>query len=112
MARETYEETGIVVDPADLSVVHVMHRAAAGSGGERVDFFLSARRWSGQPTIGEPDKCDELSWHRLEDLPANTVPYVAAALDACRSSCGFSEYGWGPVPSRPAVPVAVAAALL
>lgn len=94
MAREALEETGIVLDPADLDVVHVMHRAAAGAGGERVDFFLTARRWSGQPEIREPDKCDELSWHPVDDLPDTVIAYVAAALAACRSSQLFSEFDW------------------
>jgi len=92
MVREAFEETGIVIDRADLSVVHVMHRATPD--GERIDFFLNADRWSGKPTIVEPNKCDELSWHPLNALPPNTIPYIAEALNAYRTSSGFSEYGW------------------
>jgi 8-oxo-dGTP diphosphatase len=108
MAREAFEETGIVIDHADLSVVHVMHRATPG--GERIDFFLSASRWVGEPTVREPDKCDELSWHPLAALPGNTIPYVAAALSAYRTSSRFSEYGWmnsSPALDRP-VPAPIA----
>ncbi len=82
--------------PTTRTVVHVMHRAANGPGGERIDFFLTARRWSGQPVVREPDKCDELSWHPLEELPPNTIPYIAAALAAYRAGSFFSEWGWEP----------------
>ncbi len=99
MAREAWEETGIRINVRDLSVVHVMHRAPAGVGGERIDFFLTATRWSGQPTIMEPDKCDELSWHPFDELPSNIIPYVSAALAASRSSRVFSEFGWQPLPA-------------
>jgi hypothetical protein len=71
-----------------------MHRAPAGTGGERVDFFLSATKWSGEPTVLEPDKCDDLSWHSIDALPSNTIPYISAALAAFRSSDAFSEFGW------------------
>lgn len=98
MAREAWEETGVSVDARDLEIVHVMHRAPAGAGGERIDFFLTAARWAGQPAIMEPDKCDDLSWRSLDDLPPNTIPYVAAALTAYRSSQAFSEFGWQPMP--------------
>ena len=35
--REAYEEVGVVLEPADMQVVHVMHRR---SDDERVDFFV------------------------------------------------------------------------
>jgi 8-oxo-dGTP diphosphatase len=94
MVREAWEETGISIDAQDLGIVHVMHRAAAGTGGERVDFFLKATRWRGEPAVMEPDKCDDLSWHSLDALPPNTIPYISSALAAFRSSHAFSEFGW------------------
>ncbi|MGN2637472.1 NUDIX domain-containing protein [Nocardia takedensis] len=47
-AREALEEVGVVIDPADLRVVHVAH--VAGSGPEpRLGVFLHAARWAGGP---------------------------------------------------------------
>lgn len=94
MAREAREEIGVDLDPAGLTVVHVMHRAPAGSGGERVDFFLRARRWTGVPVSREPGKCDRLDWWPAGDLPENTVPYVRAAIEAAVCRVPFSEFGW------------------
>jgi 8-oxo-dGTP pyrophosphatase MutT (NUDIX family) len=92
MARETWEETGIVVRPDRLRVVHVMHRRTGT--GERVDFFLVTDAWDGTPRIMEPDKCDRLEWFPVDDLPRNVIPYVRAAFDGYRRGERYSEFGW------------------
>lgn len=58
MAREALEETGISINSSDLRVVHVMHRRGEtvdGSSNERIDFFLTASAWEGDPQIIEPN---------------------------------------------------------
>lgn len=92
--REALEETGAVISPDDLEVVHVMHRRIAGEADERIDFFLRVHRWRGEPGIREPDKCDELSWHPLPELPGPVVPYVRSALRHHTEGVHYSEFGW------------------
>src|SRR4051812_38201320 len=65
MIREAAEEAGIIVAPADLRFVHVMHRKESGEADERIDLFFAATRWRGEPEIGEPEKCSELRWSPL-----------------------------------------------
>ncbi|HEX5503811.1 MAG TPA: NUDIX domain-containing protein [Thermomicrobiales bacterium] len=92
--REAREEAGIVIAPADLAVVGVMHRL---EGDERVDFFLAASRWAGEAVNAEPHKCAELAWHPLDRLPEDIVPYVRLALDRYRRAPGrlwFESLGW------------------
>jgi 8-oxo-dGTP diphosphatase len=105
MIREAEEEVGVAIAPADLRVVHVMHRNVAGPGAgpeERVDFFLGASRWQGAPGIREPGKCDEVAWFSMASLPGNVVPYVFSALQCCQRGVSYSEFGW-PEIARPAV---------
>lgn len=90
--REAKEEVGITLNKTDLEVVHVMHRLSADD--ERVDFFVIAAGWKGEPEIKEPDKCDQLGWFSSDKLPQNMVPYVQAALKAVQKGQFFSEYGW------------------
>jgi 8-oxo-dGTP diphosphatase len=89
--REAREEIGITLAPEDVSVIGVMHRR---SKGERIDFFVTATRWSGEITNCEPNKCDELRWCRLDALPANTIPYIRRALDNYATSRWFDSFGW------------------
>ncbi len=92
MVRETAEEAGITVSPSALRFVHVMHRKETGESDERIDLFFAATTWRGEPAIGEPEKCSELRWSALEDLPVNVVPYVRAALEHVRHNRGYSEF--------------------
>jgi 8-oxo-dGTP diphosphatase len=93
MIRETAEETGLTLGWADLKLVHVMHRLAE-DGSNRVNFFFAAQTWQGQPSIKEPDKCDELAWYDLDSLPTNVIPYVRHAIEQHQKRNIYSEFGW------------------
>ena len=92
MVREAFEEAGIVIAPANLRFVHVMHRKESNEADERIDLFFVATRWQGEPQIGEPEKCSELRWSPLTALPPNMVPYVRAALDHYRQRHAYAEF--------------------
>ncbi|RZU36093.1 ADP-ribose pyrophosphatase YjhB (NUDIX family) [Streptomyces sp. BK022] len=84
LIREAREETGVVVDRADVrAAVTVHHRAPGGSA--RVGFLFEVRRWAGEPRVMEPDVCDAMTWVPLDTLPAATVAYCRAGLDAYRA---------------------------
>lgn len=89
--REAREEVGVVVDPDDLTFVHVMHRAP-----DRVGLFFAANRWAGEPYNAEPHKCSELGWWPLDRLPADMVGYPAAALARIRDGVPFAHHEWLP----------------
>lgn len=83
-AREVKEEVGIDVDPADLVPVTAMHRTG-GTGDpidERVDFFFTTSKWTGEPSIREPEKAAGLAWYSLDELPEPLVPHEARVLAA------------------------------
>lgn len=81
--REAREELGIEVDPADVTGVTTVHRnQLSGSAiDQRVDFFFTANRWSGEPTTMEPSKSAGLRWFPLDGLPGQVVPHERAVLD-------------------------------
>jgi 8-oxo-dGTP diphosphatase len=89
--REALEEVGVHIDPQDIEFSSVMHRL---DGEERVDFFLKIHKWAGEPVNAEPDKCDELRWVSVNDLPANTIPYIRQALQNHAQATRFDEFGW------------------
>src|SRR5271157_201626 len=83
--RETKEEAGLAITENDLDFAHVMHRRSdserAEDSGERVDFFFKVKRWNGEPRNAEPEKCDDMRWFPLDQLPENTVPYIRFAIE-------------------------------
>ena len=66
--REAREELGLTgIEPV---FEFTMQRTRGGEPiDERVDFFFSARAWSGEPRILEPDKCADLRWCRSTSCP-------------------------------------------
>jgi len=90
--REAEEEAGIKLKPAELDVVHVMHRYRPER--EYIDIYLKADAWEGEAINMEPDKCDELKWYPLENLPDNMIPEVKLALENTKKKIFYGEIGW------------------
>lgn len=88
--REMAEELGVKIDASALRVVGVIHRR---SDTNRIDFFVSAPVWGGEPHVAEPDKCDALGWFSRNALPEAVVPYVREAL-AEGDGPWIRESGW------------------
>ena len=95
--RESVEE--IAVTDLDLAFVTAMQRTRGGEPiDERIDFFFTARSWSGEPRIVEPQKCAELRWCALDDLPDPVVPHERSVLEALRAgtTTAYSTFGFTP----------------
>ncbi|MEU6562649.1 NUDIX hydrolase [Nocardia nova] len=92
--REANEEIGIRLRRADLTCAHVVHHRN-GSDTARVGFFFRADRWDGDIVNREPHKCSELVWREISDIPADAVPYPAAAVRQILAGASFSTHGWG-----------------
>jgi len=91
-AREAFEEIGVTIKKEDLTVVHVMHRF--GEKNERVEFYLIAKEWQGEPAIKEADKCDDLKWFPISELPTNMIPKTKFAIEQYLAGKTFSEFDW------------------
>lgn len=100
MIREAREEVGIEIRHEDLDVVHVMSRRSFWDNcdnSERVDFFLTASHYQGEPTNVESHKHDKLAWLKVNDLPSSTVPYICQAIRYVQLGQTYSEVGWDDV---------------
>jgi 8-oxo-dGTP diphosphatase len=95
--REAREE--IAVDDLELAFVTTMQRTRGGEPiDERVDFFFTARSWTGEPRIVEPDKCAELRWCPLDALPRPVVPHELHVLQGIIGGdlAPYTTFGWQP----------------
>jgi len=89
MIREAKEEVGIELTKDDIELVHVIHRKAVGI--TYIDLVFKAKTWSGETRIMEPDKCDELLWADLDNLPNNVIPFTKKLLE---TQDMYIPYGW------------------
>jgi len=92
LSREVLEEIGIKVDPSDFKHVLTMHRWCGDH--ERIDFFFSVDKWEGEIKNIEPNKCDDLNWFPINNLPSNTIPYIKKAIDCYSNGLSYCEFGW------------------
>ncbi len=90
--REAEEEAGIILKLNNLKVSHVMHRYRPDR--EYIDIYVAAESWEGEIENNEPEKCDELKWFSIEDLPDNIIPEVKLALENIEKRVFYSEVGW------------------
>jgi 8-oxo-dGTP diphosphatase len=89
--REAMEEVGVELSRADLKIVGVMHRLTTD---ERIDWFLAADHWVGDPENCEPHRCSQLLWAPLAELPADVIPYVRRSIENYLEGRWFDSYGW------------------
>ena len=111
VVREAAEEIGIGVAPEDVRPLTVVHRSNDVGGAaleQRVDFFFTARRWSGEPTAAEPERNAGLRWFALDELPERVPPHeravmdlLAAQLDGGRPVPAITTFGFAPALAPP-----------
>lgn len=88
--REAFEETGAVINPEELQFVQVVYHH---SDYLYVDFYWLCTNWDGEIENREPEKCSELSFYSLADLPGEQIaPNVLAALETMSRGEAFSEF--------------------
>ena len=77
MIREAKEELGISLNRQDLKIVHIMHHYT----GKRMNIILEVEKSNLEPRIMEVDKCEELKWVEINNLPENTMEKVKIIID-------------------------------
>jgi ADP-ribose pyrophosphatase YjhB (NUDIX family) len=92
MIREAKEEVGIMVTAKDLELVHTM--SVNASDGHRLHCFFKATTWEGELVNNEPEKCDDLAWFSIDQLPNDIVSYIPQAIECIQKGERYSEVGW------------------
>ena len=91
--REAVEELGVT--DVSLDLVFTMQRTQHGEAiDERVDWFFTARSWTGTPRVVEPDKAAEIGWFPLSALPEPMVPHESHALAHLTSGEAYLTFGF------------------
>jgi 8-oxo-dGTP pyrophosphatase MutT (NUDIX family) len=72
MIRETKEELLIDLNKEDINLIYLLHHYT----GERLNFIFTSPINNLEPKIGELNKCEELIWVPINNLPDNTTDKV------------------------------------
>jgi len=83
--RETYEETGLALCRASLTILGAREHFRFGQ--HYIMFYVRCRAFDGEPLNREPEKCVEWRWFARAEIPQNcTEPsdIIDAALAATR----------------------------
>lgn len=91
IAREAFEEVGIKINEEDLQYVCMVRR---GDNDNYINFFLKANKFEGEPEIIEKDKCDDLIWCDINNIPDNTIVAEKRAIHNYLNDISFDEYGF------------------
>lgn len=91
VVRECAEELGIDVKIKDLSFVHLSHRVSNTGGRTYYDIYFVVNKYHGIPKVIEPDKCSELRWFKIDNLPNEIIDIRKIALDNYRNEIQYSE---------------------
>jgi len=91
LVRECKEEIGIDVRIEDLSFIHASHRLILSLDKIYFDFYFAVNKYDGVPKIMEPDKCSELDWFDIDNLPNDIIELRKAAIEAYKSKKYYSE---------------------
>ncbi len=94
MVREAKEEAGIKIDLDKIEVVHVLHRTCEDFNNERIDIFMTVDEWEGEVKNMEPDKCSDLGWFPLDNIPENTIDYIRHVIERVEEGKVYSEFGF------------------
>ena len=101
LIREIKEEVGIGLYKEHISLCHTMYRTKKDETGDRADYFFVTDVWRGEPRICEPDKCDDLSWFPITQLPENMMHHVKGAIEYAEDGILYSEWGADRVVENP-----------
>jgi 8-oxo-dGTP diphosphatase len=91
LIREAFEEVGIIMTHKNLKLVHITHRKI-DSVVEVIFFFHCRHVWTGEPTVKEPEKFQNVVWLPMDEPPAKLTSVLTHALDAWKNGKIFSQY--------------------
>lgn len=91
MIREANEEVGVTIKREDLQLYKVLNRKTE-YGGAYIDFIFKTEIWEGEIQNKEKDKCDEIAWIDMHNIPCNIISYIPEMLKDKKEL--YMPYNW------------------
>ena len=88
--REAKEEVWIDILESNISFKSIVQHK--DDRWERIYFIIKVESFSWEICNMEEDKCEEIKWFDLDNLPKNITPQVEICLDVINKKLCYSEY--------------------
>lgn len=86
MIRETKEELLLDLKREDIKLIYLMHHYT----GNRLNFIFETDGSNINPQIGEPNKCSELKWVDINELPDNTTDKIKTIINDINNNITYN----------------------
>ncbi len=93
--REAKEEIGIDVKIEDVQFMTLIHEKTPTTDVIYYDGYFKTTKWKNEPKVGEIEKCEEIKWFAIDDLPENMIESRKQAIENYKNHIPYSEFGWG-----------------
>ena len=92
LAREALEEARIHVEPADMRLVHVLHRHKLKKDETLLVLYFKATKFYGEPESQEPKKFADVTWLPADHLPENVSKATRHVIQRLTRGEIYSEF--------------------
>ena len=86
MNREAKEELGIEIEREDMQIIHIYHHYEK----DLLKFVFKVKKFKNKIQNLEPEKCKELKWIEIENLPDNTLSGIRRELEYIKAKKSYS----------------------
>jgi 8-oxo-dGTP diphosphatase len=92
LAREASEEAGIIINPKDLTLAHVLHRHKLKQNEIYLVLYFKTSKFKGEPESLERKKFQDVAWLNINLLPENMSKATIHVLDCIQKGTIYSEF--------------------
>jgi 8-oxo-dGTP pyrophosphatase MutT (NUDIX family) len=92
--REAQEELGIRINADKLHFVTLIHKREEERDVTYYNGYFSCSDFCGVPKICEQNKCSDLQWYYIDNLPTDLINDRKWAINAYFNKIPYIEYGW------------------
>lgn len=85
--REAKEEIGITVNKFDLELACIVHPYKE----DYFNIFFKTTKYEGTPEIKEPEKCSNLEWFDINNLPSNIISRLKNVIESMNKGSLFDD---------------------
>ena len=87
LVREAKEEIDITINEYDLEIAEIIHPFTENY----FNVFFKKTKFIGVPKIMEPEKCSNLKWFDINNLPENTIYRVKNVIKNIKNNLLYDD---------------------